>query len=185
MHPDQGLHCLGMGPDWVSNPQPVCYGTVLQPTEPHWLALRLGNFKGSFRFLLFFFFFLKILFIFRERRREGDRETNISVWLPLTHPQMGTWPATQACALTGNQTGNPLVCRPVLNPLSYTSQGFRFLLKVTKCWVQCLRYLLVNAVHINWFYFRSTLGVRRWCSHFINSWNLERDTVVSDWKSWA
>ena len=32
-------------------------------------------------------------------------------------------PATQACALTGNQTGDPLVHRPGLNLLSYTSQG--------------------------------------------------------------
>ena len=38
-------------------------------------------------------------------------------------PLPGTWPETQACALTGNQTGNPLVCRPALNPLSYTSQA--------------------------------------------------------------
>ena len=38
-------------------------------------------------------------------------------------PQLGSWPETQACALTGNQTGNPLVCRPALNPLSYTSQA--------------------------------------------------------------
>ena len=53
------------------------------------------------------FYFLKILFIyFRERggegERERERESNISVWLPLTHPLLGTWPATQACALTGN-----------------------------------------------------------------------------------
>ena len=27
-----------------------------------------------------------------------------------------------ACALTGNRTSNPLVLRPTLNPLSYTSQ---------------------------------------------------------------
>ena len=27
-------------------------------------------------------------------------------------------------ALTGNQTSDPLVCRPVLNPLSHTSQGY-------------------------------------------------------------
>ena len=32
--------------------------------------------------------------------------------------------ATQACALNGNPTGNPLVCRPVLNPLSHTSHVF-------------------------------------------------------------
>ena len=50
-------------------------------------------------------------------------ERNINVWLPLACPQLGTWPATQACVPTANQTGNPLVLRPALNPLSYTSQG--------------------------------------------------------------
>ena len=45
------------------------------------------------------------------------------MWLPLVHPLQGTWPATQACALTRNQTCDPLVHRPMLNPLSYTSQG--------------------------------------------------------------
>ena len=35
----------------------------------------------------------------------------------------GLGPTTQACALTGNQTGNPLVRRLALNPLSHTSQG--------------------------------------------------------------
>ena len=48
--------------------------------------------------------FLKIfyLFIFRERGREGERERNINVWLPLMHPLLGTWTETQACVLTGN-----------------------------------------------------------------------------------
>ena len=27
--------------------------------------------------------------------------------LPLTHPQLGTWPTPQACALTGNRTSDP------------------------------------------------------------------------------
>ena len=45
------------------------------------------------------------------------------MWLRLMCPLLGTWPATQACALTGNQTSNPLVCRLALNPLSHTSQG--------------------------------------------------------------
>ena len=68
--------------------------------------------------------FLINLFIFRERGREGEREErNINVWLPLTHPLLGTWPETQACSLTGNRTGDLLVHRPALNPLSYTSQG--------------------------------------------------------------
>ena len=56
-------------------------------------------------------------------KRGRKRERNINVWLPLTHPLLGTWPATQACALTGNQTSNPLVCGSTLNPLTNTSQG--------------------------------------------------------------
>ena len=69
-------------------------------------------------YLVFFKFYL-----FLEKGREKEREKNISVWLPLVDPQLGTWPSTQACALTGNQTVNPLVHRPALNPLSHTCQG--------------------------------------------------------------
>ena len=47
--------------------------------------------------------FKDILYIFRQSGREGGE--SINVWLPRTHPQLGIWPATQACALTGNQTG--------------------------------------------------------------------------------
>ena len=51
------------------------------------------------------------------------------MWLPRACPRLGTWPATQACALTGNQSSGPLVRRPALNPLSHSSQGeFLFLL---------------------------------------------------------
>ena len=43
----------------------------------------------------------------------------------LSHaPPMGTRPTTQACALTGEQTGNPLVHKLALSPLSHTNQGF-------------------------------------------------------------
>ena len=45
------------------------------------------------------------------------------MWFLLTCPLVGTWPASQACALTGNQTSDPLVHRLALNPLSHTSQG--------------------------------------------------------------
>ena len=45
------------------------------------------------------------------------------MWLPLMRPLLGTRPATQVCALTGNRTGDPLVCRLVLSPLSHSSQG--------------------------------------------------------------
>ena len=47
----------------------------------------------------------------REGRKEGGRERNINVWLHLECPLLGTWPATQACVLTGNWTCNPLVLR--------------------------------------------------------------------------
>ena len=71
------------------------------------------------------------LFLGRGKGREKERERNIHVWLPLTCPFLGTWPATQACALTGNSTGDPLVCRLVLKPLSYTSQGSKTLLYIS------------------------------------------------------
>ena len=57
-------------------------------------------------------------------------ERNINVWLSLVRPLLGTWLATQASALTGNRTSDPLVRRLALNPLSHTSQGlFKFILK--------------------------------------------------------
>ena len=68
------------------------------------------------------FSFLKDFIYLFFRVRKEEREGNINVWLPLMHPQLWTWPATQACALTGNRTSNPLVCRPALNSLSHTSQ---------------------------------------------------------------
>ena len=49
-----------------------------------------------FASVFFFFFFLRFdLFIFRERKEGRKRDKNISVWLPLVHPSVGTWPATQ------------------------------------------------------------------------------------------
>ena len=48
-----------------------------------------------------FYFIKNNLFILFLERGDG-KERDISAWLPLTHPQIGTWPATQACALTGN-----------------------------------------------------------------------------------
>ena len=70
-----------------------------------------------------YFKFLFYLFLERGEGKEKERDRNINVWLPLMRPLLGTQPETQACALTGNQTGDPLVHRPALNPLSYTSQG--------------------------------------------------------------
>ena len=70
-----------------------------------------------FIILFFFFYYLFKKNFFKERER------NINVWLALTHPPLGTRPPSRACVLTGNQTSNPLVYRPMLNPLNHTSQG--------------------------------------------------------------
>ena len=71
----------------------------------------------------------KILFIFGERGRKGERErkkhqcvreTSVSCF---SHgPNWGPGPATKACALTRNQTGDLLVWM-TLNPLSQTSES--------------------------------------------------------------
>ena len=42
--------------------------------------------------------------------------------LPLARPRLGTWPKTQACALTGNRTGDLLACGTVLNALNQARQ---------------------------------------------------------------
>ena len=75
---------------------------------------------------ILFIYLLIYLFIRDGEGREKERERNINVWLPLMCPLLGTWPTTQACALTGNPTGDPLVHRLALNPLSHTSQGSFF-----------------------------------------------------------
>ena len=69
--------------------------------------------------------FVIYLFLERGAGREEERERNIDVWLPLTRPLLGTWPATQACALTGNQISSLLVQMPVLEPLQ-PGQSWKF-----------------------------------------------------------
>ena len=78
-----------------------------------------------------FFFFLRDLYLFLGGGREKERERNINVWLLLAHPLVGTWPATQARALTWNPAGHHLVCSPAFNPLRHTSQVqiFPFLMR--------------------------------------------------------
>ena len=41
-------------------------------------------------------------FLERGEGREKERKGNINMWSPLACPLLETWPATQACALTGN-----------------------------------------------------------------------------------
>ena len=69
------------------------------------------------------FFNFIYLFLERGEGREKKRERNTNVWLPLAHPLLETCSTTQACASAGNGSGDPLVCRLALNPLSHTSQS--------------------------------------------------------------
>ena len=93
-----------------------------------YLCVCIHTQKNQFGFLKIYIYFKDFIYLLLERgggrekeKHQGARDT--SDRLPLTCPQLGTWPTTQACALTGNQTGDPLVCTPALNPLGYTSQG--------------------------------------------------------------
>ena len=98
-------------------PPPTCIPPTLSSCP--WVV-HVSSLASPFHILFFKRF---SLFIFRGEGREKEREKNINVWLPLAHPLLGTWPATQTCALSGNRTGDLLVHRPALNPLSHTSQG--------------------------------------------------------------
>ena len=59
-------------------------------------VLRLANALGVYLKI-----FILFLFLDSGEGREKKRERNTNVW-PLTRPFLGTWPATQECALTGN-----------------------------------------------------------------------------------
>ena len=59
----------------------------------------------------------------RKKGRETSMCERYINRLPLACPQLRTWLATQACALTRNRTGDLLIHRLVFSPLSHTSQG--------------------------------------------------------------
>ena len=87
--------------------------------------------------------------LFLERGRQGEREGEKHKYVVASRVllPLGTWPLTQACALTGNQTGNPLVHRLALSPLSHTSQGWDAFLKK-------LRLIHICTVYLNGFNMR-------------------------------
>ena len=74
-------------------------------------------------------FFLDLFIYFREEGREKEKERNIDVRVKHrsfafpTHPGMGTKPATQARALTGNRTCDLSLCRMMPNQPSHTGRG--------------------------------------------------------------
>ena len=91
---------------------------------------------SNFCIIWFYFYFLKrfYLFNFRERGKEGERGEKHQCVVASHAPPTGDLACNPGIRLTGNQTGNPLVRRPGINPLSHTSQGgmqfFRACLKM-------------------------------------------------------
>ena len=86
--------------------------------------MKVGGFGILQLSVLFFKDFIYLFIYFREREREGEREGEKHQCVVASRATpCRTWPATQARALTGNQTGDPLVRRLALNPLSHTRQN--------------------------------------------------------------
>ena len=93
------------------------------PMQTSWNTVLLSQHSEQNAISCLFLFLRFYLFLDRREGREKESERNVIVWLPLTHPILKTWPTTQARALTGNRTSDPVVRRLVLNPLSHSSQG--------------------------------------------------------------
>ena len=106
--------------------QPTCNW----PQNPMGSTFKIiQNFKKIYFYILqmiCLFIYLFIYLLESEEGREKERERNINVWLPLMRPLLRTWPTTQAHALTGNWTGDSLVRRPVVNPLSHSRRGYNY-----------------------------------------------------------
>ena len=83
------------------------------------------NLNETFKF--FFKKYFIYIFLERGKRRERGRETSMCGCLSHAPNWVGAWRTTQACALTGNWAGDPLVLKPALSPLILTSQGSIFL----------------------------------------------------------
>ena len=87
------------------------------------------------------------------------------MWLSLERPLLGTWTATQACALTGNWTSDPLVHSLVLNSLSHTSQGSLLIFKACQFMTKIakLRWALYSSISNSE---ASLLNFRKHCYDF-------------------
>ena len=77
-------------------------------------------------------YFIYLFFREGEGERVGEKHQWVKYWLGAwninqEYPQPRTWPATQGCTLTRNQTCDLLVCRTTSNPLSHTSQDHKVL----------------------------------------------------------
>ena len=102
-------------PQTVPKPQPLSAAGSSCSWHSNWWCSKLSE-PLLFKDYIY-------LFLDRGEGREKERERHVIVWLPLMCSLLGIWSTIQACALTGNWTSVPLVCRLALNLLNHTSQG--------------------------------------------------------------
>ena len=125
-----------------------------QSLPPHSGLLALGGAICPYAFVPKVFshrsFFLSFIYLFLDsgEGRQKERERNSNVWLPLTCPLLGSWPAAQACALDWESNQWPFglqasaqstephqpgltwdsqdsyVCQPPLAPPPFRSSGY-------------------------------------------------------------
>ena len=132
-----GLHFMPFGVEVCKNDTRV--GNTFHLAFLQVLDHHLWNFRGISLWSLF----LKILFIFRERRRQVERdeekhwcETDISQLTLVCTPIRGQKPTIQACALIGNWTSYLSFFRTAPNQLSHTGQGYEYFCS------QCILFLI-------------------------------------------
>ena len=105
-----------LGVELLDHVDPLCvtfedladFFTVAVPFSIPPTLLRFPVFHSlvSTDFLIFcFLFFIKILFIFRERGREGEKHQCV---VPSRAPSTGDLACNPGTCLTGNQTNDPL-----------------------------------------------------------------------------
>ena len=100
--PISGNSARGMPRPWPQSHWPPTASTHLQQHPQQSSRPRLLQIA---RYSFFLCLFKRFYLFFREGEgRAKERERNIDVrnidWLPLAHPQLGTWPTIQARALT-------------------------------------------------------------------------------------
>ena len=113
--------------------------------------------------MLLFFLFKDFIYLSFERGegREDEREKNAceretSIRLPLARPQQGTWPTTQACALTRDRTSDLSSCGWLPNPLSHTSQSSHYYFSTDSIHHLQVLYLIRVGHHKSVFYSKCT-----------------------------
>ena len=118
------------------------------------------------------------LLLERGEGRGKGKERNINVW--QIHPSvashlspLGTWPATQACVLTGNRT-NISVHSLALDLLSHTSQGTFYLFIFRQRGKEGQRQRNMNV----WLPLESPIGDLAHNPHMCLDWELNHDHLV-------